>query len=153
MPVQDYTPSLADVGQQSFARTKDEPGNYLGTFTEDTTPTDVVVEGYIEKAISNVTAKTGIDIPEELWGQAKSVISIRAAMYIELGVFPEQIRTDRSHYEHLRDLFKEEMKDLLEALSEAESEDGEIGPGSGSNMPSFSFPANDGGMVGWGTNW
>lgn len=101
-----YTPVIADVGALLRARTKDDDGNELGTFTTNTRPTDAQVSVLIQNAQDFVTAAVDTDIPELAWPMARSVIALRAAMLVELSYFPEQIPTGRSPYENLRVMYE-----------------------------------------------
>lgn len=137
MPVSDWTPGLADVGAILRARTKDDVGNELGTFSATTRPTDVEVSALISQGVSDVAMVTGSDIPTSTWTDAKSVAALATALRVELSYFPEQINTGRSPYPQLKQLYDDMLKRLLTSI---ESAGGDV-PASGAPMkPSYNFP-------------
>lgn len=111
----DYTPSVADVGSILRARTKDTSGNEAGTFTADTRPTGLQVEGLIGQATAIVAAGLPDDLPDALASTARWLIAVRAAMLVELTYFPEQVNTDSSIYAELKELFGEGTATLAAA--------------------------------------
>lgn len=147
-----FLPTVSEVGSLLRARTKSSTMQELGTFTDDTRPTQVEVERIIDKAAYNVATKIGTEIPEETWEMAGFAIAIRAAMLVELSYFPEQVRSDKSAYSHYRDLYKDTLSDLAEAVKQA-SAGGFAGPVDDTGNPEYAFPEDQGGMVGWGTTW
>lgn len=106
-------PSTVDVAALLRARTKDLNGTELGIFTPDTRPTAVEVEHLITLAYGEVTGQSGIDLGVRCTSLASSLVVIRAAMWVELSYFPEQLRTDRSVYRELADQWTAGMPQLL----------------------------------------
>lgn len=106
-----YRPLVGDVGELIRARTRNENGNLLGTFTATTTPTYEQVDRVIDTAMRKLEAKFGPDMAAELVGSASHVVALRAAMLVELSYFGDQIRTDRSPYAALEVLYKEALAD------------------------------------------
>jgi hypothetical protein len=156
-------PELDDVGALLRARTQDDHDDEQGTFTDDTRPTADEATKIIEQAGSIVYARIG-SVEEEVLicsgaddirTQAKYMVSLLAAMLIELSYFPEQVKSDRSAYEHYRELWNEQMTSLTDAAAECRT--GEIAPdepgAGGVGNPSWGFPVDVGGMVGWQTKW
>lgn len=155
MPSTDYKPEVADVGALMRARTKTDSGSEPGTFNADTRPTgDEVETQIIPRALSHVAARIGDDVPdaEELRDQVKNLVALRAAMLIELSYLPEQARGDNSAYKNLKDLYDEELVLVAKAVKEY-NEGGDPGAEGESDLPSYDFPADAGGMVGWATRW
>lgn len=152
-PAANFLPLVSDVGAILRARTKDTMGNELGTFTSATRPTYADVLPLIAFASRRVTAKLDTDIPESLWKSASSAIALRTAMQIELTYWPEQLLSPRSAYQQLRDLYDEELADLLLAVQRETSEDS-TGVDAGTGLsPSWYYPPDAGGLVGWRTTW
>lgn len=131
-----FTPTLADVGKHIRPRTRDRDGNFLGTFSGTTEPTDAQVEAIITESASKVTAKIGSAIAEPLWEKARVVIALRAAMFIELSFFGDQIRAGRSPYNELKALHDEEWKELY-------SDWRDLGP---DGLPGTADDTGDGGL-------
>lgn len=104
LPILTY-PTAADVAALLRARTKDLTGNELGVFTPDTRPTNTEVEHLITLAYAEVTGMSGVYLAERCADLASTLIVIRAAMWVELSYFPEQVRSDRSVYRELAEQF------------------------------------------------
>jgi hypothetical protein len=151
-----FTPTVAEVAAHLRARTKDSNGNEVGTFNADTRPTDAQVRELIPKGVRRVAAKVGSEICEgnsaerqaELYEDARDLAAIATAMRIERSYFPEQIGTERSPYNALRDEYKESAEQLAVAVGEhcpgSEAEAGQSG------MPVSDFPCPSGiGEVIW----
>jgi len=115
-PVPVERPTVEDVAALLRARTKDTDGHELGTFNDATRPTDAEVLDLIELAYGDVTTQTGADLEERTAAAATSMIALRAAMFVELSYFPEQVRQDRSAYEEYKRLYDEGMLALRAAI-------------------------------------
>lgn len=127
-----FLPSVADVGTHVRTRTRTiSSGVELGTFTTDTRPTDDQVRRLIADADSKVAARFGSNLPEPLRAKVRVVNSLRAAMYVELGFFGDQIQAGRSPYNELKTLHDEEFKELVSDWKELGA-DGQ--PGSGDDL-------------------
>lgn len=136
-----------DVAELLPQRTKGEWGKGESReFTADTTPTLEQVEDITRKAALRVATKLRVtedddiceDGPIEL---AEEVAALRAAMMVELTFFMNQIRTDQSPYEKLKEQFDEAMVDLTEAYKDQCDGSGSDGEGPlGEEMPRGSFP-------------
>lgn len=84
---EDWAPNLAEVADYVPTRTVPTTGvgeqNPAGTFTTNTTPTDVQAQRIVDRAVAWVLARTGI-VAESLHAAAKDVVALRAAGLIEL---------------------------------------------------------------------
>jgi hypothetical protein len=146
------------------ARTQDDTDKELGEWTDSTRPTLAEVERLLAMAQSIITGQTGPLTPEvlvcstaaDIMTQAATCVALLAAMLVELSYFPEQVQSTRSAYEQYRELFwgPDGKSGLIGALVEAvhECTHGDVDPGSDLS-PSYAFPVDRGGMVGWRTRW
>ena len=134
---ENFTPSLSDLGAKMLARTRDNLGNLLGTFTNDTVPDTAVAGECIESAVADIIENCGI-IPDvdELVAAAENAAMWRAAMYVETSVFPEQFNTGRSAYPQYKENYEEALKSLQNKL-EAYSIGDEGVPSHGNSYGSF----------------
>jgi len=158
-----YPPTVDEVGALLRARTQDEDDDEVGTFTDTTRPTDEEVTIIIGQATSIVLGRTGsLDSPPmncelapNLRTNAQTAVCMLAAMLIELSYFPEQVRSDRSAFENYRDLWNTMMNGLIDSAQECRI--GEVVPDpipEGFRPgPSYAFPVDAGGLVGWQTEW
>lgn len=125
----------ADVAAILRARTKDSTGRELGVWSDDTRPTLDQVGELIVLAAQHVQGAVGgvIDVCADA---ATSACALRAALLVELSYFPEQVRSDRSPYPELRDLYDQAETALRTCVSSGGAEGGEGGLGYGyHNMP------------------
>jgi hypothetical protein len=111
-------PYVEDVARLIRARTKDDQGREVGTFTADTRPTADQVEAHIEAALGLVSTRLPSVIPDRLQPAVRNLVAYRAALQIEKSYFPEQVRSDRSAYTQLRDEYNEDLAALLNAIAE-----------------------------------
>lgn len=154
-------PTVDDVGAILRARTQDTGDDEVGTFTDETRPTKDEVERLINMAKSVVLTRTGsMDTPPlncptspDLRSSASTAIAMLAAMMVELSYYPEQVRSDRSAFEDYRTLWNDFMTALIDAA--AECRDGDVIPDDDNYNPgpSYGFPADGGGLIGWQTQW
>src|SRR5262245_40111665 len=92
----DY-PTVEDVGDLLRARTQDSHDDELGTFTDDTRPTEEAVERMILQCGTVVFTATGrldnltCSQADSVREAAKHWIALLTAMLIELSYFPEQV--------------------------------------------------------------
>lgn len=115
MPAE-WAPTVDDVAALVRVRTKPADGQVpLGTFNTSTRPTEFQVETLITQAVGYVQSIIGTDLDEDLYDRAGNVAALYAAMLVELSYYPEQISTDRSPYEKLKELFDGAMSGLLGA--------------------------------------
>ena len=123
-------PQVADVARLLRARTKDDEGHEVGTFTADTRPTDTQVEEHIEAAVALVgTHLPPLGTIDQVYAPAiAALVAYRAALQIEKSYYPEQVRSDRSAYEHLRQEYLDDLQALVDSLA-ASSAGGAGSPG------------------------
>lgn len=155
MPTSDYTPTSDEVAALLRSRTVNQAGAEVGVFNDETRPTYTEVVSLINQGVRDVRLRIGADIPNigEIWEGARAMAALRTAMYVELNYFPEQIPTGRSPYNEYKDLWDEMMAYLEEAVQSAEANTGEEDTTLSTGMAKFSFPPNQGGLIGWGTRW
>jgi hypothetical protein len=103
-----WRPTVDDVAALLRARTKDASGAEVGTFTEATRPTDVEVEQLITNGCAKVASLVGWTIPDDGAPEAMHLAALVAACEVELSYFPEQVRTDRSAYTQLWQMFQDD---------------------------------------------
>lgn len=122
-------PTVAEVSRLIRARTKDDGGHEVGVFNAETRPTDVQVQDLIILAEGDVLSQTGRTLDELQAGSAKSLVALRAAMFVELSYWPEQVRSDRSAYEEYKRLYDEGLAGLMGVLyPDADGDGGGPGP-------------------------
>lgn len=136
-----FTPTLWQVATLLRARTKDNVGNELGTFTDSTRPTAVQAQELIDTATGDIITEVGLNLPEKVWAQARKLVTIRAAMLIELSYWPEQIRQGKSAYPEYEKRYDKELPALARSAEDVSS-DPSRDPGvvGDSQMPVFAFP-------------
>lgn len=165
MPIADFTPTVADVGALTRARTVDANGNELGTYTDDTRPTASEVDGLISEAVNEAEVVIGNTIPDApgdpdaagydvdaLRKAALRIVALRGAALVELSYFPEQVARGSSPYEQYMESFNAGLSRLQKAIEAAAAGD-QPGGDEGYGMAMGAFPTDAGGMVGWGTVW
>src|SRR5215472_5372654 len=140
----EWTPTLQDVGHVILSRTRDDNGNVLGTFTDVTQPTDDEARIIIQQAVDDCIPLLGTDIPDELIGEAQHVCAIRAAMYIEITFYANEVAVNRSVYPELKVLFDEKVKTLSQAIIsvEAGGDIADAAAGAG-GTPKYHYPPDD----------
>jgi hypothetical protein len=148
----EFWADLSQVGALLRTRTVDSKGVEQGTFTSDTRPTASQVEEKIELGAEDVARDVGSDIPDSLIQSAQALVALRAAMYVELSYFPEQVVANRSPYDRYKELYDEGLPKLVALVQAAEEEAGEEDTTLVGGMPQFSFDAA-GGLIGWGSEW
>lgn len=111
-------PTVQDVANLIRARTKDDFGNESGTFTDSTRPTSMAVDDHITTAMALVCTRfpplSAID--PDLLPALAGVVAYRAALRVEKSYFPEQVRSDRSAYDQLREEYLDDLAALTEAI-------------------------------------
>jgi len=140
----EWVPTLPDVAEVILVRTRDKNGNMQNTFNDETIPTATEARAMIDKAVNNVRPLIGTDIPDDLIQEAQDVTALRAAMYIELSFFGNEVAMNRSVYPHLKTLFDEKIKTLAQAIAAEElgqsPTDALAGAGT---MAMWDFPPDD----------
>lgn len=111
------TATVDDVGAILRARTKDLDGVEIGTFNANTRPTDVEVQRLIDMAYAEVTGRCGLYIGDPCASSGTQLVALRAAMWVEISYWPEQVRSDRSVYRELSDLWDRGIVALAECVA------------------------------------
>jgi len=154
-----------DVAALLRARTQDNTDLEAGAWSVDTRPTLAEVERLLAMATAVVLGQTGdlTQLPcttaEDIRTQAATGVALLAAMLVELSYFPEQVNSSRSAYQQYQELFwgtdsrggmlamtVQAAAECLAGAVEADAEEG-------AKEPSWAFPVDVGGMVGWQTKW
>ncbi len=126
-----WRPTVDDVAALLRARTKDASGNELGTFNDQTRPTDMEVERLITNGCAKVSALVGWEIPDDAQDEARHLAAIVAACEVELSYWPEQVRNERSAFAQLWQIWAADIaafREMVSALAPA----GTLGSGTGS---------------------
>lgn len=110
------TPTVDDVAALIRARTKDNNGNELGTFTADTRPTEDQAQQAIDHQVTLLHSQVGY-IGAECDEVATMAAAYGAAAEIELSYFPEQARREMSPYSFLIARYGEIMAGLVACVS------------------------------------
>lgn len=105
----EWITTVDDVASHVRARTKNHLGDEVGTFNDDTRPTEAAVQTLIDTSAGHVAIQIGTAEPctETLAVQAQEMTALYAAMKVELTYFPEQIQNNRSPYPQLKELYDE----------------------------------------------
>lgn len=111
----DLACTVADVAVHIRARTKDSSGNEVGTFTDETRPTDVQVEEAIAQTVKLLHTVVG-GVGEECADAARAAVALGTAADIERSYFPEQSRSDRSVYQFLRDAYTAAVEGVAQCV-------------------------------------
>jgi U3 small nucleolar ribonucleoprotein component len=140
VPINDYTPTAAQVAANIMSRTRNRYGALIGTFSANTTPTDTQIPTITDAVINEIADVIGDDIPQAFFDDAAKVVAKRVAMQIELDFYPEQVTSNRSTYKELKDQYEEALASLSRQITMAgEGETGATGSGE-AKSPSYSFP-------------
>lgn len=144
VPVGEMLPEVIDVADLLQSRTRSTVGGaLLHTFTDKTEPTDERVYRHIDKAYDRVRARTGPITDPDLIEEARQLVTLYAAMMVELTHYSEQINTDKSPYKELKKLYDEGMAALVESLG-AEGlsavDDAPVATDTYSGSPYYDFP-------------
>jgi hypothetical protein len=108
-----WRPSVAAVGAELRARTKDSVGTEVGTFNDDTRPTGDQVEELIDQAMGEVSVRVGMELPDQFLAMARQAVTLRTVMLIEMGNYPEHsVGADRTVYTSARLTYDEILKGL-----------------------------------------
>ena len=140
------------------ARAVDNQGYTLGRFTPYTKVTEIAARGQAQIARNYVCLYVGYDFTDtsifsdEVINLVVSVIALKTACLIELGFFPEEVRTEKSAYKEYNDMFDKLLEQLVDALSDIAS-GGSIGSSDDTGLALGGYPQDDGGLVGWQSEW
>lgn len=114
-----WLPASQQVADLLRARTKDNDGRELGSWSETTRPTEYEVWGLIETAAGDVLVAVDMlrrDYPDED-GIARGLCAKRTAMLIELSYFPEQAAAAGSIYSEYRQQYNDGVLALINLLA------------------------------------
>jgi hypothetical protein len=114
----DFVPTVAQIGALLRARTKDNDGNELGTFTDATRPTGTEAQEFIDAAVAHIAMRLGPRIPDSAMGAAQNAAALRAAYRIERAYWPEQLESDNSTFRSLWDEYNAAMAELQDTLED-----------------------------------
>jgi len=101
-----WRPTVDDVAALIRARTKDASGNELGTFTDQTRPTDAEVEQLITNGCAKIATLVGWSFPSDAEPEATHLAALWTACEVEQSYWPEQVRTERSAFAQLLAMFE-----------------------------------------------
>ena len=132
MSVPAYRPTVAEIAAILRARTKDTSGNEVGTFTDDTRPTNTEIESLITNSIYHVEAQAGgmVCSADKLTDGAKVLTVLWTAMLVETSYFPEQVRADKSAWPEYKQMYDSILLWFRDANAAClEAEEGGVIPG------------------------
>jgi hypothetical protein len=136
-PKPSFAPTVGEVGGLLHARTTQRGGGEAGTFTSTSRPTADQVEGMIRQASSLVLASTGAmptpaDCPDapNIVSAVRTLIAMRATLFIEPSLWPEQTVAGVSPYTAMREQYEAELPRVVDAIRDCR-ESGEVEPGEG----------------------
>lgn len=143
----DAVPTIEEVAALLHARTTQRGGGEVGTFTATTRPTADQVDGLILQAAAVVMSSTGRlpsldecpDAPT-LTGAVRTLIAMRAALFIEPSLWPEQTTAGVGPYTALREQYEAELPRVADAVRDC-IESGVIEPGE-AGVGAGALPAN-----------
>jgi hypothetical protein len=131
----DISPTVEEVGGLMHARTTQRGGSEVGTFTATSRPTADQVEGMIRQASSLVLASTGAmptldDCPDapNIASAVRTLIAMRATLFIEPSLWPEQTVAGVSPYTAMREQYEAELPRVVDAIRDCR-ESGAVEPG------------------------
>ena len=87
------TPSSDDVALLVATRTIDTDGDELGTFTDDTRPTDVQADALIQQAVTMILTPLPDRVPASLYSRIAQAVTVQAAILVETSFYREQANT------------------------------------------------------------
>jgi hypothetical protein len=112
------TPEISEVEELLRARTT-VYGDETGTFGSATRPTADQVAGLIEQAVSDIAGRVGVRVPAALIPLSRRIATLRTAMLIEAGYFPEQAGEDESVFTQFNGQFNTGMLELINGSRKA----------------------------------
>jgi hypothetical protein len=121
MAAEDWLPTVDQVAALVRARTRDDAGTELGTFTEDTRPTAAQVADLIASEAPLVAMRTGnlmtLECPDapSIRQAAGSIVAKRVAAIIEASYRPDELADGRT----VADFYQGSLDADLEAVENA----------------------------------
>lgn len=154
-----YAPTVEQVAGLLRNRTVDSNNNYLGTFTDKTTPTRQAAESLIRDAVIEAYPSFGSDIPDApgsdpdaLRVAATRTVAYRAAVLIEESFFSQDVSRGNSPADRYQESWAQGLKRVASAI-DSQGGNAPGGDAEGTMFAEFVFAEDDGGMIGWGTRW
>jgi hypothetical protein len=156
-------PTVQDVADLILARTKTTGGGTARMFTDSTPVTAEEVERHVAAAAGLVISRIG-ELPADddcthastLRGGIRTLIAMRAALFVEPSQWPSETASDRSAYDALWTQWLDDMKAIVDAVIACRT-GAQPGPTDGGVVPpadgAWWYPADMGGLVGWGSRW
>jgi len=95
-PLPSWAPTLNEVGALITTRTRDSSGVELGTFSEDTRPTDIQAGHLLKMAVGEIEDKVRRDIPIRYEDDARRLAALRTAVLIEGSFSSDQVESSSS---------------------------------------------------------
>jgi hypothetical protein len=131
-----------------MARTVDDVGKETGTFSNPnaqgqggTRPTADQCTLLIDRSMQEIVPRIGTEIPADLWDDAKYLVAMRTAMWVELTYYAAEVALDRSPYPEYKILFDEMLPVVVGAVEAEEAGQDPADPLSGMGMyPAYDFP-------------
>lgn len=114
-----WLPGPQQVADLLRARTKDDEGKELGSWTATTRPTEYEVGGLIDTAAGDLLAAVDMLDPDwaDPYGSAAALCAKRAAMLIELSYRPEDASQPGSVYAEYKTQWDDGVKALIDMLA------------------------------------
>lgn len=149
-----YAPTVGEVAALLHARTTVKGGAEAGTFTSQSRPSADQVETMIVQAARIVSASIGrlptvAECPDapSIAGAVRALIAMRATLFIEPSLWPEQTAAGVSPYTAMREQYEAELPRVVDAAHDCR-ESGRIEPGGTGDMgpakADWWFPAGAG---------
>jgi hypothetical protein len=121
-----WRPTVAEVAALIRARTIDNNGNEVGTFTNDTTPTATQADELIDKAVEDLYPVFKSTVPDapvppnaspEAYREAVSALAAaRAALLVELTHFGKEVAQGNSPYKQMWDDYRQQLLQVATML-------------------------------------
>lgn len=149
MAAEDWLPSIEQVAALVRARTRDDLGQELGTFTDATRPTDAEVNQLIVAEGSLVAMRTGnpttLACPDadQVRLAVSQVVAKRVAAIIEASYRPDEVADGRTVADFYQGSMDGDVKALEQAAASCRAYDpgDPAGGGAGTGaQPRWSFP-------------
>lgn len=139
MAIADWTPTVTDVANLTFARAK-------GRWTGGDSSVNPLAFDQPDRVTAVIAIATGLVAPqlggdglnETFWPAAKSLICLKTAMLIEPGAWPEQAKPDKSAWEQWQAQYDVDMPAIVKAVVRF-GDDASDDPGA-SQLPIGHFP-------------
>lgn len=112
-------PTTKQVAKHIRARTRTDGSKIVGDFNDETTPTGKEVEGIIDEVVEFLEGEAfPCDEKPKLEKQFTAVAALAAAMEVESSYWPDQVGTERSNYDQLKERYDERKKAYVEGVEE-----------------------------------